>query len=244
MLILAWIVSFICLIFLKKISSFSYFLVYLSCSLRKTFFSFLTILRTFPFSWVYIFLSSLPLVFFFSQLFVKPSQTIILISWISFSLGWFWSVPLVQCYEPPSIVLKALCLSDVITWIFLSIFFNAQSWKFWFRSYLNDPLIFPTFYRFSMNFAIRAHDLSHSQLLTRECLCIFSCWEYTNSDFSIHPLVMSMCKVIFCVFQFSSVHFSHLVMSDSLRPHELQHTRPACPSPTPRVHSSSCPSSW
>ena len=33
------------------------------------------------------------------------------------------------------------------------------------------------------------------------------------------------------------------VMSDSLRPHESQHTRPPCPSPTPRVHSDSRPSS-
>ena len=33
------------------------------------------------------------------------------------------------------------------------------------------------------------------------------------------------------------------VVSDSLQPHELQHTRPPCPSPTPRVHSNSCPSS-
>ena len=32
-------------------------------------------------------------------------------------------------------------------------------------------------------------------------------------------------------------------MSDSLRPHESQHTRPPCPSPTPGVHSDSCPSS-
>ena len=39
---------------------------------------------------------------------------------------------------------------------------------------------------------------------------------------------------------FSSVPFSHSVVSDSLRPHELQHTRPPCPSPTPRVHSNSC----
>ena len=30
-------------------------------------------------------------------------------------------------------------------------------------------------------------------------------------------------------------------MSNSLRPHESQHTRPPCPSPTPRVHSDSCP---
>ena len=42
---------------------------------------------------------------------------------------------------------------------------------------------------------------------------------------------------------FSSVQFSHSVVSDSLRPHESQHTRPPCPSPTPRVHSDSRPSS-
>ena len=45
--------------------------------------------------------------------------------------------------------------------------------------------------------------------------------------------------------QFSSVQFSHSVMSDSLQPHEPQHTRPPCPSPTPGVHSNSCPlSQW
>ena len=37
-----------------------------------------------------------------------------------------------------------------------------------------------------------------------------------------------------------SVQFSHSVMSDSLRPHESQHARPPCPSPTPGVHSNSC----
>ena len=41
-----------------------------------------------------------------------------------------------------------------------------------------------------------------------------------------------------------SVQFSHSVMSDSLRPPELQHARHPCPSPTPRVHSNSCPLSW
>ena len=44
-------------------------------------------------------------------------------------------------------------------------------------------------------------------------------------------------------YPFSSVQFSHLVMSDSLRPHESQHTRPPCPLPTPGVHSDSRPSS-
>ena len=43
----------------------------------------------------------------------------------------------------------------------------------------------------------------------------------------------------------SSVHFSHSVVSNSLQPHESQHARPPCPSPTPRVYSNSCPlSQW
>ena len=49
---------------------------------------------------------------------------------------------------------------------------------------------------------------------------------------------------MFSSVQFSSVHFSHSVMSDSLWPHELQHTRPPCPSPTLEVYSNSCPLSW
>ena len=39
----------------------------------------------------------------------------------------------------------------------------------------------------------------------------------------------------------SSVQFNHSVVSDSLRPHELQHTRHPCPKPTPGVYSNSCP---
>ena len=41
------------------------------------------------------------------------------------------------------------------------------------------------------------------------------------------------------------VQFSHLVMSDSLQPHEPEHARPPCPSPTPGVHPNPCPlSQW
>ena len=46
-----------------------------------------------------------------------------------------------------------------------------------------------------------------------------------------------------CRLQFSSVHFSLSVMSDSLRPHEPQHARPPSPWPTPGVYSNSYPSS-
>ena len=41
-----------------------------------------------------------------------------------------------------------------------------------------------------------------------------------------------------------SVQFSRSVVSNSLPPHESQHARPPCPSPTPGVYSNSCPSSW
>ena len=49
-------------------------------------------------------------------------------------------------------------------------------------------------------------------------------------------------RISICI-QFSSVQFSHSVVSDSLRPHESQHIRPPCPSPTPRVHTKPRPSS-
>ena len=43
----------------------------------------------------------------------------------------------------------------------------------------------------------------------------------------------------------SSVQFSHSFVSNSLRPHELQHARPPCPSPTSGIHSNPCPlSQW
>ena len=46
------------------------------------------------------------------------------------------------------------------------------------------------------------------------------------------------------VVQFNSVQFSHPVVSDSLRPRELQHARPPCPSSTLRVHPNPSPLSW
>ena len=64
-----------------------------------------------------------------------------------------------------------------------------------------------------------------------------------NSDFSVCFTITwwNMCTKE--KMWFSSVHFSRSVMSDSLRPHESQHARPPCPSPTPRVHLDSHPSS-
>ena len=66
------------------------------------------------------------------------------------------------------------------------------------------------------------------------------------------PHVVSRLKTKFNSMLFSSpnnawnsVQFISSVVSDSLRPHELQHARPPCPSPTPRVYPNSCPlSRW
>ena len=64
-----------------------------------------------------------------------------------------------------------------------------------------------------------------------------SCISCTGRQ-SLYPLTHLGSPGTYC-----SVQFSRLVVSDSLRPHESQHTRPPCPSPTPRVHSNSSPSS-
>ena len=58
-----------------------------------------------------------------------------------------------------------------------------------------------------------------------------------------HTILIYILLFLTYILQFNSVQFSCSVMSDSLWPHELQHARPPCPSPTPRVYSNSCPSS-
>ena len=49
------------------------------------------------------------------------------------------------------------------------------------------------------------------------------------------PRLLLKCRCL------GTIQFSRTVVSDSLRPHELQHTRPPCPSPIPGVHSNSRP---
>ena len=60
----------------------------------------------------------------------------------------------------------------------------------------------------------------------------------SSSDTERHPHYM-LSKI-----SFSSVQFSHSVVSNSLWPQGLQHVRPPCSSPTPGVYSNSCPLSW
>ena len=122
-------------------------------SLKKAFLSFLAILWKSAFRWIYLsFFLCLSLIFF-SQLFVSHPLTTTLPSCISFDLGWFWSLPSIQCYEPLSIVLQALCISDPIPWNYSSFpLYNPKG----FRSYPNDLVVFPTFLNLSLNFSIRS----------------------------------------------------------------------------------------
>ena len=61
----------------------------------------------------------------------------------------------------------------------------------------------------------------------------------------VSPLVLIIFFSFVWYLHYLSVQFSRSVMSDSLRPHELQHSRPPCPSPTPGVHSDPRPlSRW
>ena len=57
--------------------------------------------------------------------------------------------------------------------------------------------------------------------------------------------MISIILIIPCSQYKHSVQFSHSIVSNSLQPHELQHARPPCPSPTHRAYSNSCPlSQW
>ena len=72
------------------------------------------------------------------------------------------------------------------------------------------------------------------------------CWLFSNLTVAFNVVLwdqkLSCTQWLEILKDNHSVQFScHSVVSDSLRPHESQHTRPPCPSPTPRVHSNSRP---
>ena len=90
-------------------------------------------------------------------------------------------------------------------------------------------------------------------ILCRKCsrnrICTLE-WKlhYSVTEFCIEYLqrahINKKKKKVSAVDQIRSDQISLSVMSDSLQPHESQHARPPCPSPTPGVHSDSRPSSW
>ena len=75
------------------------------------------------------------------------------------------------------------------------------------------------------------------------CIPSWLLWPLTLLDFPLPDWLtpLSFLYLLFHSSSNSSVQFSCSVVSDSLRPHESQHARPPCPSPTPGVHPNSCP---
>ena len=109
--IFAWNISLLSLIFLKSSLDFSILLfssISLHQLLRKAILSLLAILWNSAFKCVYLSFSPLPFTSVLFSAICKASSATTLPFCISFSLGWFWSLPPVQCYEALSIVLQAL----------------------------------------------------------------------------------------------------------------------------------------
>ena len=70
-----------------------------------------------------------------------------------------------------------------------------------------------------------------------------------SSDFLMYIFYFLFCMslnllITLNIFWYMELLFSHSIMSDTLQPHVLHHTRPPCPSLTPRACPNSCPSSW
>ena len=83
------------------------------------------------------------------------------------------------------------------------------------------------------------YTMSHSPLLLLLLFISFLCF-----SLDLHHC-RKLLIGIFVLLPLTSVWFSHSVVPDSLQPHGLQHSRPPCPSPTPRLYSNSCPlSQW
>ena len=81
-------------------------------------------------------------------------------------------------------------------------------------------------------------------ILVKGLFCLSSQRICYSFYMSISTSFISISTFMISFLSFSSVQFSRSVVSDSLRPHELQHTRPPCPSPTSRVHPNPCPLCW
>ena len=147
-------VLFVSLIFLKRflvflillfclVLFFALFSISLHCSLTKALLSLLAILWISAFNWVYLSLSSLPSLIFFSQIFLKPPQTTTLPSWMYFSLGWFWSLDPIQFYKCPSMHDCSFDISNFLEEI--SSLSHSIVFLYFFALFIYEGLISPCF---------------------------------------------------------------------------------------------------
>ena len=120
--IFAWNFPLISLISLKQSLVFPILLfpsISLHWLLKKAFLSLLAILWNSAFKQVYLFSYPMPFTSLHLSAICQVSSDNHFVFLHFLFLRWSWSLPPVQCHEPPSIVLQALFLSDLILWIYL-----------------------------------------------------------------------------------------------------------------------------
>ena len=119
----------------------------------------------------------------------KASSDNLLHFCISCSWGWSWSLPPVQCHEPPSIVPQALYLSDLIPWIYLSLplynhkgFDLGHIWMVW---------GFPNFLQFKSEF-VNKEFMIWATVSSQSCFC----WLYRASPSSAVKNIINLISVM------------------------------------------------
>ena len=150
--------------------------------------------------------------------FVPQGNQQIFYPWLTYTFEYSWQFSLHKR-------LQFLCYKHIV---FLLIFLFIALCSFLVCFCLKIVKHFPVFFcHFMVSFFLTFNYFLHLK---------FIYYKYLDTD----PTILFPKELVGCL---SSVQFSRSVVSDSLRPHELQHARPPCPSPTPGVHSNSCPSS-
>ena len=102
---------------------------------------------------------------------------------------------------------------------------------------MSIELVMPSNHRILCRCLLLPSIFPRIRIFSRESVLYIRWPKYWSFSFSISPFNE------YSEYLVRSVQFSCSVVSDSLRPHESQHARPPCQSPTPEVHSNSCPSS-
>ena len=146
-----------------------------------------------------------------------------------------------SCLFFPSFHLIRFHILPVIMFLSLTPSFSFLLSQF--CSWLLIPFAFPSFLTDLMTFSAYACQSSFPTfagiILPFRCNNLFPSRLFSRPSTGRPQPLTAVLPV-----QLSSVQFSCSVVSDSLQPHESQHTRPPCPSPTPGVHPSSCRLSW
>ena len=172
-----------------------------------------------------------------------------------------WSSPKLMCIEsvmPSSHLILCRPFSSCPQSLPASVFFNESTLRMRWPKYW--PILITYLYLFC-TFLIclfwypfwSSSNISCSFLLQELCLCFFFCrqtLDYVKCPMLSVPCFFLLKNWLVCTFTFlcltvwfisnTSVQFSRSVVSNSLWPHESQHARPPCPSPTPGVHPNSC----